>query len=97
MLVSVTTLLGSLCEVWASLVPSLSRQVFCNTVHRAHIVLQIVVNRRNDPLHCNVEMHYMDDLNKMDAWLGTIPAGTDKARMAFVYDVLVEETEGTTG
>jgi hypothetical protein len=39
----------------------------------------------------------MDDLNKMDAWLGTILASTDKARMAFVYDVLVEETEGTTG
>jgi hypothetical protein len=67
MLVGVSTLFGSLCEVWASLVPSYSRRVFCDAVYCAHIVLQIVVDCRNDPVYCDVEMHYIDDLSKMDA------------------------------
>jgi hypothetical protein len=94
--VGFTVLLGGIREVWASLAPGFSGGVLCDSPRRAHIILQILIDRRGNSAHGDLLVRETDDLNQIDACLSKIPPGTHKERLSSVYDVLVDEIRGET-
>jgi hypothetical protein len=88
---------GRALPVWASLVSGPADKVACDAPHRAHIVLEAVHDRRADAAHGDVRIHGIGSLDDIRLWASSLPVGSSQVKMAFVYDVLVEEAQGNTG
>lgn len=93
-LVGTTLVAGKLREVWASLISAGSDYFVCDALHRAHMVLQVVVDRRQDATHGDVLVCEMEEIDSMDIWQAALPSGSAAEKLAFVYDVLLEEAQG---
>jgi hypothetical protein len=96
-LVGTNALKSGMREVWASFIRAGEDYFCCDAINRAHIALQIVVDRREDPNHGDVLIREMDNLNDMGLWHAALPAGSHAVKMSFVYNVLLAEANGNTG
>ncbi|OAK93357.1 hypothetical protein IQ06DRAFT_354397 [Phaeosphaeriaceae sp. SRC1lsM3a] len=74
-------------EVWATLVSS-GPDFGCDAPHRAHIVLEAVLDRRAEPER-DVCVRGIDNLDDIILWSSTLPEGTLRSKLARVYDVLL--------
>jgi hypothetical protein len=88
---------GQLREVWASLISGPGDRYVCDAPNRAHVALEVVLDRRADPAHQDVEVRGLGDINTIGLWSARIPGNNPRERMAFVYDVLLAEAKGNSG
>jgi hypothetical protein len=85
-------------EVWACFIRAGGDHLACDAFHRAHMVLQVITDRRQTPARRDVLVREMDDVEKMDLWQGALSAfDSVKEKLAFVYNVLLEEARGDIG
>lgn len=88
---------GALREVWASLITGSGDRIVCDAPHRAHVILQVVLDERNNAVRgSNVAVVGLNNIHGVEFWAVGIPGATAAAKMAFVYDLLVTELQMDT-